>query len=245
MGVFSKKVAASEVEFAGILDYAESGDEEVTISARVEVTQRDRLGGKEPLPMLGSLGAARLLSMLRREPDFVIPFMGLVRSLAEDLADDDLDLSQFRCRDAVLTDPDLLAISANAYSSLGGAWADDGIKSAALNTSIPVVVDDLPGPVERTTTLQLHEARNGMGSVRFKFPMQSANALTTIGAWTATVDSLVSGGTREDMALPIAGGLGALCSLWDDMSNPMGVSIREGAEIEAVVTDVTARHTPD
>ena len=56
------------------------GDEEATISARVEVTQRDRLGGKEPLPMLGSLGATRLLSMLRREPDFVIPFMGLVRS---------------------------------------------------------------------------------------------------------------------------------------------------------------------
>jgi hypothetical protein len=83
MGVFSKKVAASEVEFAGILDYSESGDEEVTISARLEVSQRDRLGGKEPLPMLGSLGAARLLSMLRREPDFVVPFMGPVRSLAE------------------------------------------------------------------------------------------------------------------------------------------------------------------
>ncbi|HET7121398.1 MAG TPA: hypothetical protein VFI17_09135 [Solirubrobacterales bacterium] len=245
MGIFSHKVAAAAVSFAGILDYAESGEEERTISARVEVEQRDRLGGKEPLPMFGPLGAARLLSMMRREPHYVIPFMGLVEAVAEALTDDDLDTSTFASRATVLTDPGLLAVGAEASLAAGGSWAEDGIRTAELNSSIPVVVASLPGPVERTTTLQLHEARNGMGSVRFKFPTKSANALTTVGAWAATVDCLVRSGSREEIALPIGAGLNALTKIWESLGYPSGVSLSEGTEIEALLTDVTARHTPD
>lgn len=245
MGIFSRKVAVAAVSFAGILDYAESGEDEAAISARVEVEQRDRLSGKEPLPMFGPLGAARLLSMMRREPHYVIPFMALVGAIAEALTDDDLDHSTFASRETVLTDPGLLAVVADASMAAGGSGAEDGIRTAALNSGVPVLVDTLPGPIERTTDLQLHEARNGMGSVRFKFPTKSANALTTVGAWTATVDCLVRDGSREEIALPIGAGLNALTKIWESMGYPSGVSISEGAEIEAMLTDVTARHTPD
>lgn len=236
MGIFTKKVAASNVSFAGIVDYANSGEEERPISAMVQVERHGLIGDKEPLPMLGALGAARLLSMLRREAHYVAPFMALVEAVAEELNSDDLDASAFAVRDCVLTDPELLAITAIGEDSLG---------EAALNSGIPILVDDLPGPIERTTSVQLHEGRNGMPSVKFRFPMRSANALTTIGAWTATVDYLVVGWPREGMAVPIGAGLKGLLAIWEASGRSADLGMRDGMAIEALLTDVVATNTPD
>lgn len=67
MGLFSKKVAESEVWFSGIQAFAESGQKEAVISAQVQLTEKSGWPGKESLPLFGPLGATRLLSMLRRE----------------------------------------------------------------------------------------------------------------------------------------------------------------------------------
>jgi hypothetical protein len=236
MGLLTKKIAASNVSFAGIVDYANSGEEERPISATVKVERHGQIGDKEPLPILGALGAARLLSMLRREAHYVAPFMALVEAIAEELNRDDLDAPAFAVRDCVLTDPELLTITAIGEGSLG---------EAALNSGVPVLVDVLHGPVERTTSVQLHEGRNGMPSIKFKFPMKSANALTTIGAWTATVDYLVTGWPREEMAAPIGAGLRGLLAIWEASGYSTELGIRDGMAIEALLTDVVATNTPD
>ncbi len=245
MGLLTKKIARCEVAFGGIQEYADSDDPEVTISATVAVEQDRQIGGKEPLPMFGALGATRLLSMLRREPQYVVPFMTLVGAMVDDLLDDDAgDPTEFTARGCVVTDPELLAVMVGASSGLGG-FAGDSTNSAALNSSLPSLVEQLPGPQDRTTTLELHEARNGMGSVRFKFPMKSANALSTIGAWTATVERLVTTHPREAMAVPVGQGLKALGILWERLEYPSGLSVAQGREMEEMLTDVVARNTPD
>lgn len=236
MGIFTKRVAASNVSFAGIVDYANSGEEERPISAMVQVERRGQIGDKEPLPLLGALGAARLLSMLRSEAHYVLPFMSLIETVAEELNDDGLDAPAFACRECVLTEPEILAMT---------VFDEDSLRTAALNSGIPVVVDDLPGGVERTTSVQLHEGRNGMPSVKFRFPMRSANALTTIGAWTATVDYLVTGWPREEMAVPIGAGLKGLLAIWEASGYSTEVGMRDGMAIEALLTDVVATNTPD
>lgn len=236
MGIFTKKVAASNVSFAGIVSYANSGEEERPISAMVQVERQGQIGDKEPLPMLGVLGAARLLSMLRSEAHYVAPFMALVEAVAGELSGDDFDPPAFAVRDCVLTDPELLAMT---------VFDEGSLRDAALNSGIPIVVDDLPGRVERTTSVQLHEGRNGTPSVKFKFPMRSANALTTIGAWTATIDYLVTGWPRDEMAAPIGAGLKGLLAIWEAAGYPPGFGIRDGMAIEALLTDVVATNTPD
>jgi hypothetical protein len=241
MGLFSKQVAGADVSFSGITEFANSGDDEFTISATATVEQGRQLGGKEPLPMLGSLGAVTLLSMLRREAHYVIPFMSLIESVSEGLLDEDVATEDFAIRDCVVTDPEMLNIMVGASEGLGG----DSMHTAAVNGSLPVLTDVLPGEVERTTQVLLKEGRNGLGYVRFKFGMGSANALTTIGAWTATVDRLATSAPREEVAVPIANGLKVLRILWESMGYPNGFSVQESAEVGAAVTDTTARYTPD
>lgn len=245
MGLFSRKIAESRVWFSGIQEYADSGDEEFAISAQVEISEHGQIGGKEPLPMFGPLGAARLLSMLRRESHYVIPFMTLADAVATNLLDKELDLAEFSVRGSVLTDPELLAIMVGASSSSGGPGADDSMRTAELNGSLPIVAEQLPDTSERSTTLELHEARNGMGSVRFKFPMGSSNALTTIGAWAATVDYLATQWPRQEMATPIGAGLRGLKLIWEKLGHPLDVSVRQGAEIEALISEAVASNTPD
>ena len=83
--------------------------------------------------------------------------------------------------------------------------------------------------------------------VQFKLGGRHANvnALTTVGAWTATVDALVRAAPSEVMAVPIGAGLKALREAWDRLGSPRGLSLREAAEVEFLVTDHTARFTPD
>lgn len=245
MGLLTRKIAKCNVAFSGIQDYANSEDPDVTISATVAVEQRRQIGGKEPLPMFGALGATRLLSMLRREPQYVVAFMTLVDGMVDALmGDEGGNLAAFTARGCVVTDPALLAAMVGASSGLGG-FAGDATHSAELNISLPSLVGQLPSAQERATALELHEARNGMGSVRFKFPMKSANALTTVGAWTATVEHLVTTHSREAMAVPIGQGLKALGILWERLEYPPGLSIAQGREVEAMLSEVVASNTPN
>jgi hypothetical protein len=233
MGLFTKVVAESDVAFSGIQEYADDESGEKVVAATAEVVQKRQLGGKEPLPMFGPLGAVRLLSMLRREQQYVIPFMVLVAGVADELEDEGFDPAGFSVRGCATTDREVLVA------------AGTDLPTIALNCSLPVLQNRLPGPSERTTALELHEARNGMASVRYKFSAKASNALTTIGAWAATVDYLVPRSPKQEMALPVARGLRGLGMVWDNLGNPMGISISEGAEIEALLTDVVARNTPD
>jgi hypothetical protein len=249
VGLFSKKVAESEVWFSGIQAFAESGQEEAVISAQVQLTEKGRLAGKEPLSLLGPLGATRLLSMLRREDHYVIPFMTMVESVAQELEEIEGEPTDFSVRGCVVTDPEMLSMMVGASASAGGPWAGDSMRTAELNSSLPSTVERLnkrlPGPSERTTSLAVHEARNGAASVRFKFNMSASNALTTIGAWAATVDHLVTQRPREEMATPIEMGLKALYAIWTELGNPLGVSVADGTQMEALVADVTTSHIPD
>ncbi len=244
MGLFSKNLATADVSFAGIQAYAESGDEDVSIVASVTVEQRGQLDGKESLPMLGSLGAVTLMSMLRREPQYVVPFMVLVSSMSEELMDGAGEVGDFSSRECVVTDPEMLSVMGGASSGFGG-FSGNSMVTAALNSSLPVLEDVLPGPVERTTQVILKQGRNGIGYVRFKFGMGSANALTTIGAWTASVDRLTRSASREQVATPIGAGLKALDAIWQDAGYPNGFTVSESAEVSYLVADVTASHTPD
>lgn len=244
MGLLSKNLASAEVSFAGIKAYADSGEEDVPIVASVTVEQHAQLGGKEPLPMLGALGAVTLLSMLRREPQYVVPFMVLITSMSEELMEGDGELGEFSSRECVVTDPEMLSIMVGASSGLGG-FSGDSMSTAALNSSLPVVSDVLPGPVERTTQVILKRGRNGVGYVRFKFPMKSANALTTVGAWTAVVDQLARSAPREHVANPIGAGLKALNMMWENADYPNGFSVQDSAYVGVTVAEVVASHTPD
>jgi hypothetical protein len=242
MGLFSKNVAEVEVAFAGIREYAESGEEERVISAQVEITEKSSLGGKDSLPFFGPLGATRLLSMLRREQHYVIPFMTLVESVAEELDDSAADLSDFSVRGSVVTDPEILSMMIGDSESGGGPWAGNAIRTAELNSTLPMLVQDLPSRAERTTKLELHRTR-GRASVRFKFGLGSSNALTTMGAWAATVDHLVRLHPPEQMAIPVGRGLKALHMIWTNMEFPRGVSIAESTAIEQDVTETVAVNT--
>lgn len=239
VGLLAKKIARSTVTFAGLHEYADSGDDDIPIIAQVEVIENRPLGKNPSLPFLGPLGAARLLSLLRREPQFVVPFMDVVSSVSAELLNDDADLAEFSVRGSIITDPAALdaGIALSAYGSEAG-----GLSRAQLNSSVPVLVEQLPGDAERSTTVDLVHQRNGTGSVRFKFGLGSSNALTTIGSWTATVDYLATRWPREQMATPIGEGLRVLGAAWDEVGNPPGVGVPELAELEALLTLVTAKH---
>lgn len=239
MGLLAKKIARSTVTFAGLREYAGSGDEDVPILAHVEVFEDRPLGENPPLPFLGPLGAARLLSLLRREPQFVVPFMDVVSSVSAELLNKDADPAEFAARGSIITDP--AALKAGVALSAYGSGAS-GLTRAQLNSSVPVLVEQLPGDAERSTTVGLVHERSGNSSVRFKFGLGSSNALTTIGAWTATVDYLVTRWPREQMAAPIGEGLRVLRTAWDELGNPPGVGGSQLAELEALLTPVTAKH---
>lgn len=243
MGLFTtKKIARSTVTFAGLQEYADSGDEDIPILAHVDVSEDRPLGENPPLPFLGPLGAARLLSLLRREPQFVVPFMDLLSTVSAVLLIDDADPADFSVRGSIITDPAALnaGIALSAYGPGG-----NGLTKAQVNSSVPVLVEQLPGDAERSTTVGLVQEHNGIGSVRFKFGLGSSNALTTIGSWTATVDYLVTRWPREQMAVPIGEGLRVLGSAWDELGNPPGIGVSELAELDSLLTLVTAKQFLD
>lgn len=78
----------------------------------------------------------------------------------------------------------------------------------------------------------LQPPQGGFPSPRRSFRLGSARSVTRLTG-------------APQSALPIGAGLNALTKIWESLGYPSGVAISEGAEIEAMLTDVTARHTPD
>lgn len=139
MGPFARKLAESRVSFSGIREYAESGLEDRPIRANAVLTERRRFDGKIPLLYLGPLGAVRLLSMLRREPHYVFPFMALVEAAGRRLRTSEAS-HQFRMRDCVETNPQELSEEIERARYGSDAQAEYAVRMAELNSSIPIVM---------------------------------------------------------------------------------------------------------
>jgi hypothetical protein len=241
MGLLTKKVAEATVSFGESPGRAFPGASGIPAEVRIE--RHRQLGGKEPLPMLGSLGAVRLLSMLRREERYVLPFMVLTASLSEHLMAEGMDPSVFAVRDCAPSD---IGDFKKKAAEVPGVpeWAPDWSVAAEVDRALPTLVHDLADKPQLTVKLELHEGRNGIGFVKFKFGM-SAHPLATVAAWAAVVDQLVRNSTWEEMANPIGGGLKTLGMVWKELGAPNGLELTDAAGAEYHVTDYTARFTPD
>lgn len=193
--------------------------------------------------MLGSLGAVRLLSMLRREERYVLPFMVLTAAVSEHLMDESMDPSAFAVRNCAPSDIGDFKARASKIPGIP-EWAPDWSVATEVGRALPTLVHDLADKPQSIVKLELQEGRNGIGFVKFKFGM-SAHPLASVAAWAAVVDQLVKNSSWKEMANPIGGGLKTLGLVWKDLGAPNGLGLADAARVEYNVTDYTARFTPD
>jgi hypothetical protein len=242
MGLFSKPLARSDVQFSGVEAYANSGDEDVAISAQVDLTQtEDTLGVADTAALMGALGAARLLSLLRREPQYVEDFMILIKALGMQLYVED-DPASFSVRHLPMLQGGLFAPLIERLDAPNMSYTEHSPNAAAIGGSLPETVSSLPDPAERSTSLLLMNSKHGP-TVEFKFKMGSANALTTIGAWAATVDECVRSRPKERGAVPLAWGLRGLTAIWDDLGQPPGVPVKLSMQIDQGITQIVLQYS--
>ena len=239
MGLLNTKLAETSVTFAGIKDYAESGAEERLISAAVSVEGAEvDVRGRPALAMMVALGAGHMLGMLRQMPQYAGPFMEVVDGVATAILGEE-PRPDFKVRDYVLTDSEVLAMSVVCLGA-------EAMSEAALNSGLPVVVPRLDGKVERETRLRLKRGRRGgLLWVSYKFALGSSNPLTTISAWSATVEHAVQGWPHEVVARPAAAGLAALVQAWREMGSPPGLPLQVATGLEQMVAEVVVQGSFD
>lgn len=235
MGLLNTELAVAHISFSGIQEYANSEVEESPILSRVQIEGSDALyQGASALAVMIPLGACCMVEMLNRMPQYVEPFMRLVGSTSTAILEGSWG-SEFRVRDHLMTSSEDLAV----FASISGSMAE-----AEVNGALPVVRDEL-GPVERETRLRLMMRKSSeIPWASYKFKMGSANPLTTIGAWSSTLEYWVREYPYEEVAQPAAAAMTMMSRGWEALGSPPGMPPEPLALTKAMVTAIAIDNDP-